>query len=113
MHRNQNNHPQSPIIAVIFGGFAVCFGIFWTVTAARFAPFMAVFGIFFIAAAVTITLSSYKAAKKYQQDNNRPNENPVYYKQPEQTKPEEVRCPYCGAPIRRGDRECEYCGSEF
>lgn len=113
MHRNHNNHPQSPAVALIFGVFAICFGIFWTVTAARMAPFMALFGIFFIAAAVTITLNGYKTAKKHQQNDNSQDENPAYYKQPEQTKPEELRCPYCGAPIHQSDRKCEYCGSRL
>ena len=112
MHRN-HNHSQSPAVSLIFGIFAVCFGIFWTVTAAAMAPFMAVFGIFFIALAVTITVNGYKNAKKTQEQKEEPK---VIYisKEPEKTfEPEELRCPYCGAPIHKKDRRCEYCDSRL
>lgn len=112
MNRNHHNKPQSPVMSVLMGIFAVCFGIFWTVTAARMAPFMAVFGILFIAMALTITINSFKTAKKHQQDNDE-NEAFVQYTEPEQKKPEELRCPYCNAPIHRDDKKCEYCGSRL
>ena len=112
MHRNHNQN-QSPAVTLIFGIFAICFGIFWTVTAASMAPFMAIFGIFFIALAVTITVNGYKSANKAQEQKEEPK---VVYQQrePEEYKaPKELRCPYCGAPIHKNDRRCEYCDSRL
>ncbi|MBR2041435.1 MAG: hypothetical protein IJ945_03590 [Oscillospiraceae bacterium] len=112
MHRNHHREPQSPVAALLVGIFGICFGIFWTLMAASMAPFMALFGILFIAVAVVNTVNIYKTIKENQK-NGSSAENPVYYQNPEHSEPEELRCPYCGAPIKRGERKCEYCGSEF
>ena len=107
-HRHEQN--SSPAVFLIFGIFAICFGIFWTVTAATMAPFMAFFGIFFIALAVTITVSGYKNAKKKQEENA---DDSTPKKREEFIPPEELRCPYCGAPIHKNDSKCEYCNSRM
>lgn len=112
MHRHhRNTEPQSPATALLFGIFAVCFGLFWTVMAGSMFPPMALFGVLWTAIAVTTTVNSYKNAKKReeQQKHPRPREQ-----KPEPAEiPKELRCPYCGAPIRSGDKKCEYCDSEF
>ena len=112
MHRNHHHEPQSPVAALLVGIFGICFGIFWTVMAVSMAPFMAFFGILFIAVAVVNTVNVYKTIKENQRSDSSAN-NPVCYQKQEQEVPEELRCPYCGAPIKRGTEECEYCGSKF
>ncbi|MBQ7873882.1 MAG: zinc ribbon domain-containing protein [Oscillospiraceae bacterium] len=115
MHRHhRNTEPQSPAVSLLFGIFAVCFGIFWTIMAGSIFPPMALFGVLWTAIAVTTTVNSYKNAKKREEKSENPSEETFYREYPrENKKPEELRCPYCGAPIKSGDKKCEYCDSEF
>ena len=113
MHRNHNNEPQSPVAALLVGIFGICFGVFWTIMAGAMAPFMAFFGIFFIAIAVVNTVNVYKTMKNHQKENENYSENQPISKKENEPEPKEIRCPYCGAPIAPNERKCEYCDSEF
>ncbi len=118
MNRNRKSEPQSSLVSALTGIFMICFGVVWTFIAASMAPFMAIFGILWTAIAAVSTYNSYKEAKKREEMNE--NDYDEYGAQFEheraQTETEslkELRCPYCGAPIKSGDTSCEYCGSKF
>ena len=112
MNRNKRNkEPQTPLAAALVGIFVVCFGIFWTVMAGTMFPPMAIFGILFTAIGAVNTYNVYKAAKENAQSKNESSDYSEENQKYEQ--PEELRCPYCGAPIHKSDTECEYCGSRL
>ena len=115
MHRNRRNtEPSSPLAAMLTGIFIVCFGIFWTVMAGSMFPPMAIFGILFTAIGA---VNAYNTYKKVKENSEKPHEHQEFDEEPvfEKTRAqkEELRCPYCGAPISETDSECEYCGSRF
>lgn len=114
MNHNRRSEPESPVVSLLVGILMVCFGIFWTVMAAGFAPFMAVFGIIWTAIAGITTYNSYKNAKARSENQNHSDES-YYYDEikPEEPELKELRCPYCGAPVQKNQTKCEYCGSEF
>ncbi len=100
--------------AMLIGIFAVCFGIFWTIMAGSIFPPMAIFGILWTAIAGVNIYEGYKKAKENQE---KPHEHQdfcdeYHYEEPRAQK-EELRCPYCGAPIHKNDRKCEYCDSRL
>ena len=115
MRRNRrNSEPQSPLAAMLTGIFVVCFGIFWTVMAGSLFPPMAIFGILFTAIA---GVNAYNTYKKVTQNAEKPHEHQNFseenvFEEPRAQK-EELRCPYCGAPVHYSDSECEYCGSRL
>ena len=77
-------------------------------------PPMAIFGILWTAIAVTKTVNSCKNAKKNTGTEDFSREEPQNRDYPQESNPpEELRCPYCGAPISRESEKCEYCDSEF
>ena len=96
---------------MLTGIFVVCFGIFWTVMAGSMFPPMAIFGILFTAVGAVNAYNTYKTIK---QNPEKPHEHQesCSYEEPRAQK-EELRCPYCGAPIHSSDTECEYCGSRL
>lgn len=110
--RHYHNHNAPPAISAAIGLFMVCFGIFWTVMAMGMSPIMAIFGVFWTAIAVMITVNNIKASLKRKEENENP-EAFVPQEKEEEYIPQELRCPYCGAPIHRDDRACEYCGSRL
>ncbi|MBQ6878139.1 MAG: hypothetical protein IJO22_07050 [Oscillospiraceae bacterium] len=115
MHRNRRrNEPETPLAAMLTGIFVVCFGIFWTIMAGSIFPPMAIFGILFTAIGA---VNAYNTYKKVTKNAEKPHEHQDFYddnysKEPGAQK-EELRCPYCGAPIHKTDSECEYCGSRL
>ena len=114
MHRNRNSEPQSPAVALLVGIFSVCFGIFWTVMAASMFPPMAIFGILFVAISA---VSGYEAYKKAKANSEKQHEHQDFCEEENlkenRAQKEELRCPYCGAPIHSSDTKCEYCGSRL
>ena len=115
MHRNRRNtEPSSPLAAMLTGIFVVCFGIFWTVMAGSMFPPMAIFGILFTAIGA---VNAYNTYKKVKENSEKPHEHQEFDEEPVFEKPraqkEELRCPYCGAPIHENDAKCEYCGSRL
>ena len=112
MNRNhRNSEPQSPLAAMLIGIFVVCFGIFWTVMAASIFPPMAIFGILFTAIGAVNAYNTYKSIKS---NEEKPHEHQEFCEEKERSaKKEELRCPYCGAPIQKRDEECGYCGSRL
>jgi DNA-directed RNA polymerase subunit RPC12/RpoP len=74
-------------------------------------PPMAIFGILFTAIGAVNAYNIYKTIKE---NSEKPHEHQDFYK-PEETivQKEELRCPYCGAPIHSSDEKCEYCGSRL
>ena len=115
MHRSgKNSEPQSPLAAMLVGIFVVCFGIFWTVMAGSMFPPMAIFGILFTAIGA---VNAYNIYKKIKENSEKPHEHQDFCEEVKPEKPcaqkEELRCPYCGAPVHRSDSECEYCGSRL
>ena len=109
MHRK--TEPQSPLAALLTGIFVVCFGIFWTVMAGAMFPPMAIFGILFTAIGAVNTYSIYKKTTQNAEKPHEHQENIAY--EEHRAQKEELRCPYCGAPIHSKDKECEYCGSRL
>ena len=74
-------------------------------------PPMAIFGILFTAIGAVNTYNVYKTAKENAENKT---EEPVYIEdQQKPAQPEELRCPYCGAPISKAAKKCEYCDTEF
>lgn len=113
MHRNRrNSEPQSPLAAALVGIFVVCFGIFWTVMAGSMFPPMAIFGILFTAIGAVNTYNIYKKAKENPEKTHE-HQDFKEYEELRAQKVEELRCPYCGAPIHKTDSECKYCGSRL
>ena len=115
MHRrNRNSEPQSPLAAMLMGIFIVCFGIFWTILAGSMFPPMAIFGLLFTAIGAVNAYNTYKTIKE---NAEKPHEHQDFYKTEEtneiRAQKEELRCPYCGAPIHGSDSKCEYCGSRL
>ena len=115
MHRNhRKNEPQTPAAAMLTGIFVVCFGIFWTIMAGSMFPPMAIFGLLFTAIGAVNAYNTYKTIKEA---SEKPHEHQEFYSEQEFEKTgaqkEELRCPYCGAPIHKRDTECEYCGSRL
>ena len=115
MHRNRKNtEPASPLSAMLIGIFVVCFGIFWTIMAGSMFPPMAIFGILFTAIGAVNTYNTYKNIKE---NSEKPHEHQDFCEEekqrPNRAQKEELRCPYCGAPIHESDSECEYCGSRL
>ena len=112
MHKNgRNKEPQSPIAAGLVCIFVVCFGIFWTIMAASMYWPMAIFGVLF----TTIgALNAYNTFKSIKENAEKQHEHQVFeeIKEPCAQK-EELRCPYCGAPIHKNDTQCEYCDSRL
>ena len=114
MRRNRKHNGEgSPLISGMVGIFMICFGIFWTIGAAGMSPFMAFFGIFWTAIAVAITVKNFRSAKEEpkepensESERCEPQQNNAYI-------PQEIRCPYCGAPVSPSDKKCEYCGSKL
>ena len=55
--------------------------------------------------------------KKLKENSEKPHEHQDFYEEPVFEKPraqkEELRCPYCGAPVHESDAKCEYCGSRL
>ena len=112
MHRNGKNFEhQSPLAAMLVGIFVVCFGVFWTIMAASMYWPMAIFGVLF----TTIgALNAYNTFKHIKENAEKPHEHQDFLEQTEQrAQKEELRCPYCGAPVHYSDIECEYCGSRL
>ena len=111
---NRNTEPQSPLAAMLIGIFVVCFGIFWTIMAGSMFPPMAIFGILFTAIGAVNAYNTYKTIKE---NSEKPHEHQDFYEEPDFEKPsaqkEELRCPYCGAPVHSSDSRCEYCGSRL
>lgn len=112
MHRNgKNSEHQSPLAAMLVGIFVVCFGIFWTVMAGSMFPPMAIFGILFTAIGAVNAYNIYKTIKENAEKSH---EHQEFCETKESgAQKEELRCPYCGAPIHVLDSECEYCGSRL
>ena len=108
---NRNTEPKSPLSAMLIGIFVVCFGIFWTVMAGSMFPPMAIFGILFTAIGAVNTYNMYKAAKENSEKSHEHQEIPE--NEEHRAQKEELRCPYCGAPVHESDSECEYCGSRL
>ena len=109
MHRNRkNSQPQSPLAAMLVGIFVVCFGIFWTIMAGSMFPPMAIFGILFTAIGAVNAYNTYKTLKEGSEKQNEET-----YQEPSFVQKEELRCPYCGAPVHSSDKECEDCGSRL
>ena len=112
MHRNGKNFEhQSPLAAMLVGIFVVCFGIFWTVMAGSMFPPMAIFGILFTAIGAVNAYNTYKTIKENAEKSHEHQEFCEIKESGAQK--EELRCPYCGAPIHVSDSECEYCGSRL
>ena len=99
---------------MLIGIFVVCFGIFWTIMAGSMFPPMAIFGILFTAIGAVNAYNTYKTIKE---NAEKPHEHQDFYEDEYSGEPraqkEELRCPYCGAPIHNSDSECEYCGSRL
>ncbi len=97
---------------MLIGIFVVCFGIFWTIMAGSMFPPMAIFGILFTAIGAVNAYNTYKTVRK---NAEKPHEHQEYcdYEEERAQQKEELRCPYCGAPIHNSDTECEYCGSRL
>ena len=72
---------------------------------------MAIFGVLF----TTIgALNAYNTFKKIKENAEKPHEHQDFLEKTEpHAQKEELRCPYCGAPVHRSDSECEYCGSRL
>ena len=113
MHRRKSE-PQSPLAAMLSGIFIVCFGIFWTLMAGSMFPPMAIFGILFTAIGAVNAYDTYKKVKSKEEE---PQEHRDFYENEETYKSkvqkEELRCPYCGAPIHENDAKCDYCKSKL
>lgn len=63
----RSHTPDSGPMALIVGGGVVAFGLFWTVLAGMMFPPMALFGLVFIAIAVSSLISHQSKAKRYQE----------------------------------------------
>ena len=99
---------------MLIGIFVVCFGIFWTIMAGSMFPPMAIFGILFVAIGAINVYNIYKTIKE---NPEKPHEHRDFCEEQKTAEPraqkEELRCPYCGAPVHISDTECEYCGSRL
>jgi len=80
---------------------------------AMFNMMFILFFVVFIIVAVTIAMGAVRSFKN--QKGNA--ENQKHFEREEWTETEqknenrpELRCPYCGAPIHKDDKVCEYCG---
>ena len=77
-------------------------------------PPMAIFGIFFIAIGAVNLYNTYKTIRE---NANKPHEHQEFcreeYTKETRAQKEELRCPYCGAPVSQNSKKCEYCDSEF
>ena len=114
MHRKNNEH-HSPLSVMLIEIFGICFGIFWTVMAGSMFPPMAIFGLFFIAIGAVNMYNTYKTIKS---NKEKPHEHQDFYSKEEpaeehRAQMEELRCPYCGAPVSKNRKKCEYCDSEL
>jgi len=96
------------------------FGIGWTVIAAATAPFMAFFGLIFVAMAVVMAVYNIKNAKsknRYStfdivdsgEESDPLNER---YGAPRKT-PDANFCPYCGIPVTGDYKFCPDCGRKL
>lgn len=112
MRRRQREN-QSPMLSGMIGIVMICFGVFWTIMAGTIFFPMAIFGILWTAVAVMITVNNFKKEKSTERPRQ-PEEPRQNYRVPEpETTPKEMRCPYCGAPITRESKKCEYCDTKF
>ena len=112
MNKNKrNSEPQSPLSAMLVAIFVVCFGVFWTIMAASMYWPMAIFGVLF----TTIGgLNAYNTFKTIKENAEKPHEHQEFCETKESgAQKEELRCPYCGAPIHSSDSKCEYCNSRL
>lgn len=108
----------------IVGIVMICFGIFWTIIAGSFAPFMAVFGILWTAIAVITTVYNFKNAtgkNRYSSfditdSDEEPDPLNERFGNNIETDTEENEseyCPYCGTKVQGNFRFCNKCGKEL
>ncbi len=72
-----------------------------------------IFFVVFIVVTITIAMSAIGTAKKQHMDAEQTSVPHEVKMQEESKQKEELRCPYCGAPIHKDDQSCEYCGVKF
>ncbi len=89
--------------------FAICFAIFWTITAAQIAPFMCIFGLFFIAIAVINLIKLFKGTQHTSIHNSQYlNDNSNNY-----TEERILYCSICGQRVKVNDAYCKNCGCKI
>ena len=96
------------------------FGIGWTVIAAATAPFMAFFGLIFVAMAVVMAVYNFKNAKSknrysaFDIVDSREESDPLNERYGAQSrKPDANFCPYCGIPVTGEYKFCPDCGRKL
>lgn len=110
--------------------FMALFGVFWTVTAVSIGagPFFALFGVFFIGAAIVQAVYNFKNAtgknryssfdivdSREEEDpwNRRFGEAPPPPQNGEAPQTDINYCPYCGAALQEDFAFCPKCGREL
>ncbi len=106
----QNKKEGRPVSNIICGTISILFGL------AMIKVFINPFGLFFFVG-VFFLVGGVVTIKEGYETLRRRNGKPAYEDEapPEEieTSKEEIRCPYCGAPIHETDAKCEYCGSRL
>lgn len=104
--------------------FMALFGVGWTVLAGSMAPFMAFFGLIFVAVAVVMAVYNIKNAKSKNRyssfDITEHGEEPDPFNEKygnaqntAPTKKASAYCPCCGAPVLDGYKYCADCGKKL
>ena len=105
----RNNNKPKGTSSIITGIFAIGFGIFWTITAISIAPFMAIFGIFFIGITIVSLVNIIK--------NTISNKEDTYYTNYEYNKEIITQdfkyCTICGSKVESVDQYCKNCGAKL
>ena len=96
--------------------FVLVFAVIWTALVARGAPFMAIFGIFFIGFAIAriVMTVKYAAEKDRRTFSEEPENRYAKTETPSATRNTSATyCPYCGAKVESDFAFCGECGRKL
>ena len=113
--RNRKPEKGPLFMSIGVAVFVLIFAIFWTVMAARLAPFMAIFGIFFVGfaiAQIVITIN-HASGKDSHTSFDSPNEQENRYAKPQSNPESPTYCPSCGAKVEADFVYCSECGRKL
>ena len=117
--RNRKPEKGPLFMSIGVAVFVLIFAIFWTVMTARFAPFMAIFGIFFVGFAIAqIVMTIHHASGKEGRSSfDSPNEQDNRYAKPQDSNATQhtaqAYCPSCGAKVEADFVYCSECGRKL
>ena len=117
--RNRKPEKGPLFMSIGVAVFVLIFAIFWTVMAARLAPFMAIFGIFFVGFAIAqiVMTINHASGKDRHSSFDSPNQQENRYAKPQDPSnaknTAQAYCPSCGAKVEADFVYCSECGRKL